>query len=117
MLRAPSPRPAWPPERPFTNMAQAMPPPHGPASRPLAGASGSAVPATPRWLLAIPDAIRQLDRDLLTRRDLGLRAAAELTDQRTQRVSQTRRSSSPWLISVEPGGQGPLSMNTTPLRF
>ena len=31
------------------------------------------MPATPRWLLAIPDAIRQLDaldRDLLTRRDL-----------------------------------------------
>ena len=30
------------------------------------------MPATPRWLLAIPDAIRQLealDRDLLTRRD------------------------------------------------
>ena len=44
-----------------------------PATRPLAGASGSAVPARPRWLLAIPDAIRQLetlDRDLLTRRDL-----------------------------------------------
>ena len=40
---------------------------------PLAGASGSAVPATPRWLLAIPDAITQLkalDQDLLTRRDL-----------------------------------------------
>ena len=40
---------------------------------PIAGSSGSAVPATPRWLLAIPDAIRQLeqlDRDLLTRRDL-----------------------------------------------
>ena len=31
------------------------------------------MPATPRWLLAIPDAIRQLealDRDLLTRRDV-----------------------------------------------
>ena len=31
------------------------------------------MPARPRWLLAIPDAIRQLDtldRDLLTRRDL-----------------------------------------------
>jgi hypothetical protein len=31
------------------------------------------MPATPRWLLAIPDAIRQLetlDRELLTRRDL-----------------------------------------------
>ena len=31
------------------------------------------MPATPRWLLAVPDAIRQLetlDRDLLTRRDL-----------------------------------------------
>ena len=31
------------------------------------------MPAKPRWLLAIPDAIRQLealDRDLLTRRDL-----------------------------------------------
>ena len=31
------------------------------------------MPATPRWLLAIPDAIQQLealDRDLLTRRDL-----------------------------------------------
>ena len=31
------------------------------------------MPATPRWLLALPDAIRQLaalDRDLLTRRDL-----------------------------------------------
>ena len=40
---------------------------------PIEGSSGSAVPATPRWLLAIPDAIRQLeqlDRDLLTRRDL-----------------------------------------------
>ena len=47
----------------------------------------------------------------------ALAAAVELTDQRTQRVSQTRRSSTPWLISVEPGGQGPLLMNTTPLRF
>ena len=31
------------------------------------------MPATPRWLLAVPDAIRQLealDRDLLTRRDI-----------------------------------------------
>ena len=31
------------------------------------------MPAPPRWLLAVPDAIRQLDaldRDLLTRRDL-----------------------------------------------
>ena len=31
------------------------------------------MPAKPRWLLAIPDAIRQLealDRDLLTRRDV-----------------------------------------------
>ena len=31
------------------------------------------MPATPRWLLAVPDAIRQLetlDRDLLTRRDV-----------------------------------------------
>ena len=40
---------------------------------PIEGSSGSAVPATPRWLLAIPDAIRQLaalDRDLLTRRDI-----------------------------------------------
>ena len=40
---------------------------------PIEGSSGSAVPATPRWLLAIPDAIRQLDaldRELLTRRDL-----------------------------------------------
>ncbi len=40
---------------------------------PIEGSSGSAVPATPRWLLAIPDAIQQLealDRDLLTRRDL-----------------------------------------------
>ena len=40
---------------------------------PIEGSSGSAVPAKPRWLLAIPDAIRQLeqlDRDLLTRRDL-----------------------------------------------
>ena len=40
---------------------------------PIEGSSGSAVPATPRWLLAIPAAIRQreaLDRDLLTRRDL-----------------------------------------------
>ena len=44
-----------------------------PSARPLEGASGSAVPATPRWLLALPDAIRQLDaldRDLLIRRDL-----------------------------------------------
>ena len=43
-----------------------------PSSRPP-GSSGSAVPAKPRWLLAIPDAIRQLDaldRELLTRRDL-----------------------------------------------
>ena len=40
---------------------------------PIEGSSGSAVPATPRWLLAIPDAIRQLaalDREVLTRRDL-----------------------------------------------
>ena len=47
------------------------------------------MPATPRWLLAIPDAIRQLDtldRDLLTRRDLErlfgvskVRAAALMT--------------------------------------
>ena len=40
---------------------------------PIEGSSGSAVPATPRWLLAIPDAIRQLaalDRELLTRRDI-----------------------------------------------
>ena len=32
------------------------------------------MPAPPRWLLAVPDAIRQLeklDRDLLTRRDVG----------------------------------------------
>ena len=28
------------------------------------------MPGKPRWLLAIPDAIRQLDRDILTRRDL-----------------------------------------------
>ena len=31
------------------------------------------MPAKPRWLLAVPDAVRQLerlDRDLLTRRDL-----------------------------------------------
>jgi len=31
------------------------------------------VPAKPRWLLAVPDAVRQLerlDRDLVTRRDL-----------------------------------------------
>ena len=41
-----------------------------PSARPSAGASGSAVPATPRWPLALPDAIRQLDRDLLIRRDL-----------------------------------------------
>ena len=44
-----------------------------PSATPLAGASGSAVPATPRWLLAIPDAIRQLaalDREVLTRRDV-----------------------------------------------
>ena len=40
---------------------------------PIEGSSGSAVPATPRWLLAIPDAIRQLaalDREVLTRREL-----------------------------------------------
>ena len=40
---------------------------------PIEGSSGSAVPATPRWLLAIPDAIRQLaalDREVLTRRDI-----------------------------------------------
>ena len=47
------------------------------------------MPAKPRWLLAIPDAIRQLetlDRDLLTRRDLErlfgvskVRAAALMT--------------------------------------
>ena len=40
---------------------------------PIEGSSDSAVPAKPSWLLAIPDAIRQLnqlDRDLLTRRDL-----------------------------------------------
>ncbi len=47
------------------------------------------MPARPRWLLAIPDAIRQLetlDRDLLTRRDLErlfgvskVRAAALMT--------------------------------------
>ena len=44
-----------------------------PSSLPIKGSSGSAVPAKPRWLLAIPDAIRQLeqlDRALLTRRDL-----------------------------------------------
>ena len=44
-----------------------------PSARPIEGSPGSAVPAKPRWLLAIPDAIRQLDaldRDLLTRRDL-----------------------------------------------
>ena len=56
---------------------------------PIEGASGSAVPATPRWLLAIPDAIRQLealDRDLIIRRDLErlfgvskVRAAALMT--------------------------------------
>ena len=42
-------------------------------TRPAEGWQGSAVPAKPRWLLAIPDAIRQLeelDRELLTRRDL-----------------------------------------------
>ena len=36
------------------------------------------MPATPRWLLAVPDAIRQLetlDRDLLTRLVAALRQA------------------------------------------
>ena len=60
-----------------------------PSSMPSEGSSGSAVPAKPRWLLAIPDAIRQLealDRELLTRRDLErlfgvskVRAAALMT--------------------------------------
>ena len=43
-----------------------------PARRPL-GAEDRTVPAKPRWLLAIPDAISQLenlDRQLLTRRDI-----------------------------------------------
>ena len=46
---------------------------------PIEGSSGSAVPAKPRWLLAIPDAIRQLeklDRELLTRRDLERSSAS-----------------------------------------
>ena len=45
------------------------------------------MPATPRWLLAVPDAIRQLealDRDLLTRRDV----------ERLFGVSRARRGSS-----------------------
>ena len=39
------------------------------------------MPAPPRWLLAVPDAIRQLeklDRDLLTRRDVGRATPARL---------------------------------------
>ena len=54
-------------------MAQGRQPYILPTSRPIKCSSGSAVPATPRWLLALPDAIRQLeqlDRDLLIRRDL-----------------------------------------------
>ena len=50
-----------------------MPPTSRPSARPSKGSPGRPVPAKPRWLLAIPDAIRQLeklDRDLLTRRDL-----------------------------------------------
>ena len=44
-----------------------------PTATPAEGWRGRAVPARPRWLLAIPDAIRQLealDQDLLTRRDI-----------------------------------------------
>ncbi len=44
-----------------------------PTARPAEGWQGRGVPARPRWLLAIPDAIKQLedlDQDLLTRRDL-----------------------------------------------
>ena len=66
-----------------------MPPTSLPSARPSKGSPGRPVPAKPRWLLAIPDAIRQLeklDRDLLTRRDLErlfgvskVRAAALMT--------------------------------------
>ena len=66
--------PALHPERPFTNLSQ--PDATRQASqpqRPAEGSQGRPVPAKPRWLLAIPDAIRQLEKldpDLLTRRDL-----------------------------------------------
>ena len=90
MPRSPSTRPALHHERSFTNITEEdgrrpSSPSHGPSrgrrvapsllpfARSLAGASGSAVPARPRWLLAIPAAIRQLDaldRELLTRRDI-----------------------------------------------
>ena len=51
----------------------AWPPDILPPATPAEGEQGRRVPAKPRWLLAIPDAITQLealDQDLLTRRDL-----------------------------------------------
>ena len=51
---------------------RAWPPTILPTATAAEGWQGRAVPARPRWLLAIPDAIRQLeklDQDLLTRRD------------------------------------------------
>ena len=51
----------------------AWPPDLLPTATPAEGEQGRGVPAKPRWLLAIPDAIQQLealDQDLLTRRDL-----------------------------------------------
>ena len=50
-----------------------MPPDKPPIRKAQQGSPGRPVPAKPRWLLAIPDAIRQLeklDQDILTRRDL-----------------------------------------------
>ena len=56
------------------------------------------MPATPRWLLAVPDAIRQLetlDRDLLTRRDVerlfGVSRARAATLMRTFGASRVLR--------------------------
>lgn len=51
----------------------AWPPQILPTATPAEGWQGRGVPARPRWLLAIPDAIKQLealDQDLLTRRDI-----------------------------------------------
>ena len=85
--------PALHPERPFTNLSQPDAPRQAAhPQRPSKGSPGRPVPAKParpRWLLAIPDAIRQLeklDQDLLTRRDIErlfgvstVRAAALMT--------------------------------------
>ena len=66
------------------------------------------MPATPRWLLAIPDAIQQLealDRDLLTRRDRVVTAIrqARLTGIRVAVPSEAFEAGLPAGVSVEPG--------------